>query len=320
MESIEVVRLRAPLEDKSLLMLLWHKGSPWLEDIERRMSGEMPGSVDTFLVAYDGDRMAAHVWYTTAARDRRLGLLGHVFTRPEYRRQGLSSRLMRAAMAGFAEEGGQVMQLFTFNPDTVPYYEKLGYETVYSNQAAHGMDWYMRHPSGAASVYEPWFSGTACEVRPLAGGDLPKYCLLYGLEFQTRLKDWAQGIGLGLESEPAFITTRQRAERNEGACGVLDNGQTIVGAAALMAEPFSHQAHIARLDYYLHPAFQDKAGDLLDACLQQRQRLGIEIVYAFCVDDAKPAAFERLGFREKETLQSHYKVGQQRFDGTMLVR
>jgi GNAT superfamily N-acetyltransferase len=311
---IRIVPLEVPVAERGLLSLLWHKGSPWIDDIGRRMEGKYPGSLDRFLVAYDGPVMAAQVWYTVSAADPRTGLLGHVFTRPEYRRRRLSTRLMEAALEQFTREGGLLMQLFTYNPHTLPFYERLGFETICASRVAHAADWYMRSPVGAQRLLDQWLAGRDCRIRPLAPADLPQYCLLYNVEYQTRLKDRAQGIGLGLETELTFITSIEKTGRGAAACCVLDNGQAIAGIGSLACSDFPHQSHVGLVDCYTHPGFRARAGELIEAALDARRPLGVEIVYALAVDDAKREMFAALGFRHLGRLARHYRVDGQLID------
>ena len=152
--SIRIECLPVPSADPALVQLLWHKGAPWVDDIRRRLAGECAGSVDRFFLAYDGPAMVAHVWYAAAQADPRIGLLGHVFTRPEYRRRGLAARLIEAALDRFRRDGGALMQLFTYAPETVPFYARLGFEQIYASQSAHAADWSMWSPPGARATVE----------------------------------------------------------------------------------------------------------------------------------------------------------------------
>ncbi len=308
---IRIVPLDLPVDDRDLLALVWHKGSPWVEDIHRRLQGECAGSRDRFFVGYDGSRPVAMVWYTVSETEPRLALLGHVYTRPEHRRRGLATRLMETAMAEFARQGGVVVQLFTYNPETLPFYERLGFETLYASRAMHATDWYLRRPAGSTVLIDTWFAPRACRVRPLAAGDLPQYCLLYNLEHRTRLKDRAQEIGLGLEAELAFIHSLERSCQGRAACCVLDNGRTIVGIGSLAACGFPHQSHVGLVDYYTHPDFSESGGQLAESALAERRALGLEIVYALCVDDEKRQTFAALGFEHLARLPGHYRVGEE---------
>ncbi len=98
--------------------------------------------------------------------------------------------------------------------------------------------------------------------------------MLYNTEYGTRLKDRAQGIGLGLEAELAFINTCDRMARGAAACRVLDNGRTIVGIAALGCCDFPHQSHVGLVDYYTHPAFAAHAPALTEALLGEHAPAG----------------------------------------------
>jgi len=314
---IRIVPLDLPVDDPELLALVWHKGSPWVGDIHRRLQGEYPGSRDRFFVAYDGSRPVALVWYTVREAEPRLGLLGHVYTRPEHRRRRLATRLMETAMAEFARRGGVAMQLFTYNPQTLPFYERLGFETLYASRVMHATDWYLRSPAGSKVLIDSWFAPRACRVRPLAAGDLPQYCLLYNLEYRTRLKDRAQEIGLGLEAELAFIHSLEKTRQGKAACAVADNGRTIVGIGSLAACGFPHQGHVGLVDYYTPPDFSECAGQLAEAALAERQTVGLEIVYALCVDEEKRRTFAALGFQHLARLPGHYRVGEELVDADL---
>jgi len=314
---IRIAALDLPVDDRDLLALVWHKGSPWVEDIHRRLQGKYAGSHDRFFVAYDGLSPVALAWYTVSEAEPRLGLLGHVYTRPEHRRRGLSTRLMETAMAEFARQGGVAVQLFTYNPETLEFYERLGFETLYASRVMHATDWYLRSPAGSRALIDTWFGPRACRVRPLAAGDLPQYCLLYNLEYRTRLKDRAQEIGLGLEAELAFIHCLEKTGQGKAACSVLDNGRTIVGIGSLVACGFPHQGHVGLVDYYTHPDFSACAGQVTEAALAEKQRMGLEIVYALCVDEEKRRTFTALGFQHLARLPGHYRVGEELVDADL---
>ena len=126
---IEIRKLTSPQDETELVSLLWHKGSPWVEDVRRRLSGLLGGADDYFIAALDGDRMVATVWYTVARDDPKLGVIGHIYTLPQHRRQGIAERLIDAAMTDFRALGGEVMQLFTSTPYSVPFYQRLGFQS-----------------------------------------------------------------------------------------------------------------------------------------------------------------------------------------------
>ena len=305
--EIEIVKLTPPVTDASLPELLRHKGHPWIEDIQNRFDGAYANSCDRFFVAYAAGRAVANVWYTVSATDPRIGLLGHVFTRPDFRRQGIATRLMEAAVADFTAGGGTVLQLTTSNREAAVFYAKLRYEPIHLGPALDRTFRYMRGPIDAQAMIEKWFGPSSHTVRDLHVGDLSKYCLLYNVEYDTELKDWTQSIASGIECEFAFIDTITRIAKTGAVCCVMENSETIVGVGSLTRNAFAPQAHVGAVDFYMHPNFRLGAAELLKACLARAEASGLEIVYAMCVDDEKKRVFANLGFTKTQTLERHFR-------------
>ncbi len=313
--QLTIQHATAPLGEPvacQLVEFLAHKGHPWIDDIQQRARGSMPGVEDHFFIALRGTRPAGHVWYTTDQSDRRLGLIGHVYTHPDYRRQGIAGVLMERAMQEFRHRGGMVMQLFTSTPYSLPFYEKLGFANQYSQQVYHERDWYMCCPTGASSWLADWFVSGEVRMRPLAPADLPRYCLLYNAQRDCVLKDRAQQIGSGLEAELAFIHVLERATTRRGVVYIAENAQLMVGASALVCSDFPHQSHIALFDIYLHSTCVHYARSLADRCLSQREALGAEYIYALAADQTKRMLLPSLGFQSRGIWPRHFRLGQQR--------
>ncbi len=316
-QPLDVQHYVSPLASscaRDLVVFLQHKGPPWVDDLRRRVRGEMEGAEDHFFVALEGQRLVGHVWYTVSRADPRLGLIGHVFTDPGFRRRGIAALLLDRAMAQFRLGGGRLMQLFTSTPFSIPFYERLGFENLFSQQVYHDRDWYMRSPAGCEEHLHDWFASPEVTLRPLSLSELPQFCLLYNSQHDHVLKDRAQQIGLGLEAELAFIDTTRALAAGRGTCWILDNGQTMVGAATLMSSAFPHQSHIAIFDLYTLESARQHNAALADRCLKTRHELGIERIYAIGVDAAKCEMFQRLGFASRGILPDHYKMAQERRD------
>jgi GNAT superfamily N-acetyltransferase len=315
---MDIQHICPPVAADEIVSLLWHKGAPWIDDIRRRLDGKVPGAKDHFWLARMDGRLVAHTWYTVAEANSELGLIGHVYTDPSYRRRGISSELIKAAMQHFLDNGGKTMQLFTSTPYTVPFYVAHGFEQLYHNQSYHETDWYMRYPQGSASLIDQWYHGEPLGLRQLEASDLPAFCLLYNLEFDTRLKDRAQEIGLGLEAEFAFIQTMRLLSQNRARCCVLANDHVIAGACSLVPRGFPHQSHVAFTDVYLHPSFADQAQRLAQHCLAERDQLGVEKLIAVSVDSWKTRQLCDIGFQVTANLAGHYRIRERRFDCKML--
>jgi GNAT superfamily N-acetyltransferase len=307
----------APAQVQQLLELLRHKGSPWLEDLQRRLSGTGPGARDFFYVAWGDDQLIGHAWYTVAPGHPRLGVLGHLFTRPDRRRQGVARRLLTQLLTDFRERDGALMQLFTSTPHSLGLYEQLGFESICAGAVYHDTDWYLRCPAPTSALVAQLLAAPGCARRRLTDADLPAYCLLYNVEHRTVIKDRAQGIGLGLEAELAFIPTLGAIAGGRGACVVLENSEMLVGAATLMRSPLPYESHVGLFDVYLHPAYHDQLSDLSQACLAARLELGVELVYAVAADDAKCRQLTELGLAPWGDLPEHYRVGDRRLDARL---
>lgn len=311
-----VEHLRAPLSREMagvVIEFLRHKGSPWIEDIQQRVRGELAGAEDHYFLALADGGLVGHAWYTVAQRDRQLGLLGHVFTRPDARRRGIGRALMAAAMDHFHRHGGSVMQLFTSTPHSLPLYEQCGFECLCAESVYHERDWYMRHPVATANPVRTWFTTSPCELRALSTADLPQYCLLYNSAHDMLLKDRAQRIGSGLEAELAFIDIWAAIERQQGCCWVLDSGHAIVAAASLVADSFPHQSHVGLFDLYAPRLDDTRLLDLARHCLESRAMLGLEKLLAVRVDQQKRNLLLQLGFVPRGQFPGHYRVGSRHY-------
>ena len=320
--SHEILRLAHPIEPdraRALEAFLAHKGSPWYDDICRRVRGAVEGAEDRFFVALDGSTIVGHVWYTGSKTDRRLGTLGHVFTDPKYRRRGIATCLFRAAMADFVEWGGTTMQLFTSTSLSLPFYERHGFENVFHAQVYHDMDWYMRYPTPPDNHLQDWFRNSPVTFRHLMPGDLPQYCLLYNSEHASVSKNRAERVGSGLEAEFAFIHVSGSLAEGRAACVVMENDQTIVGAASLCCCSYPPESHVALFDIYLHRTFRQHATELTGRCLKMRTELGADMIYAMAVDASKKKLFTELGFASQGVLPSHYRIGSRRFDSELFA-
>jgi GNAT superfamily N-acetyltransferase len=320
--SLEFHDLSAPLapaRQEQVLALLGHKGTPWIEDIQCRLAGSRPEARDHFFAASCGQQLVAHVWYTVSASDGRLGLLGHVFTRPEFRRRGIAAGLLRRALDCFHDQGGEIMQLFTSTPETVGLYERLGFENLAECRGTfHDRDWYFRFPVESGTAVHRWMAAGECSVQTLTAGDLPAYCLLHNLEHQTVLKNWALGIAGGMDAEYAFIRTLDQLRRGRAVCATLKTSRAMAGVMALVMEDFAVQSHIARCDLYVVPGHVQQVDALWEICRSQAVRRGVETIVALVADSAKVDLYRRLGFQAQTTLRGHVKHGERRLDGQLL--
>lgn len=114
----------APARWPALLELLRHKGQPWLNDLERRVCEGIPGAEDAYAVMPAGGQYLA-----SGCINKRgdIGILGHVFTRPDHRRRGHARLLTETLLSWFEMTGGRWLYLGTTAELDEGLYRKFGF-------------------------------------------------------------------------------------------------------------------------------------------------------------------------------------------------
>jgi len=120
---------------------LGHKGEPWLRDISARLQDPDCDSYNLFAVAHKIEYphldeagktvqppppiMVGHVWL---GYDGDTGMVGHVYTSSDHRKQGLASSMLSTILQVFFEErGGRFVVLGTDSPAAMSVYHQLGF-------------------------------------------------------------------------------------------------------------------------------------------------------------------------------------------------
>lgn len=117
----------APARWHALADLVGHKGPPWLEDIEKRIVHGVDGSQDAFAVIPEGGRLLANACIN---RRHDVGILGHVFTRPEHRGLGFARRLTTTLLSWFDMTGGKWLYLGSGGGLAQAFYARFGFDII----------------------------------------------------------------------------------------------------------------------------------------------------------------------------------------------
>ncbi len=217
------------------LSLFGHKAPVYLGHVRYALDGPLEGLSTCFAV---GCVAGVPVTAAMVAGAHGAGILGHVYTVPDWRRRGAASALFRALMPLCAARGYRVLTLGT-NPDghARHLYETFGFSAL--TPTAGSMLWGDGAPPSGSPGVGPlrwsdwgWVSAAAC--APLAAGEpLPRSrCLRVG------------GPG---HVEGAFI-----AARSDGLpLVVLRRGSAAVGWAGRTGG--------GELDLYVRPGQEDLA-------------------------------------------------------------
>ena len=284
-----------------VIPLLGHKSRESRESrehFEQAFAGPLDDLDTRFYVGTIGGIAVTNVMIVGALRPTGgIGILGHVFTRPEHRQKGAYGALMAAQMAHVRETGYRVLCLGT-GFETHPYwiYHKHGFRSI--DGTSGKMKW-LADPAAEDDAFAP----ATVRVRPMRWDDwAPLELLTYQplrpdepLPRSTLFALKGQG-----SVEGPFQTLQRRRRRSERIVAVVletEHGAT-VGWAALQPDPFAF-GDALQLDFYVHHAFVAKAPQLLEALPLS----GSARVNAYTTEGSyRDAVLRRAGFRENATL------------------
>ena len=334
--EIGVVECPDPAWADRIVPLLGHKGEPWAHHIQAALHEPLDALETRFYVGLVDGTAITNVMIVGARREasRRgsrgsestrdgVGILGHVYTRPEHRQKGAYAALMAAQMAHTQQLGYRILTLGT-GFETPPYwiYHRFGFRSI--DGASGRMKW-LAAPDTEARHFRP---GTTT-VRPMRWDDwAPLNLVAYQLtEPNEELpRSWAfrllKGHGslegsfaqlrlpLPYHQSPQSLedVRRQLTQGTELAALVLETEYgAVVGWAVLQPDELALRDGW-RLDIYVHPAFRAATADLMAAVPWPD---GARVAaYTSAPDGYRAAALRAAGFRQVAELPDWLRRGQ----------
>ena len=236
-----------------------------------------------------------------AARDApEIGSLGWVYTRPEHRGKGISSCLTAVALQWFNEIGGVCAHLGTSNLIANHVYAKRGFFDYH-----HKTMRYLRPGLEHEKYDETLFANVGpATIRLASWCDASRIACLYASRHPWFIKDYQEGLFCSKSitqrryfSVPCSILGR--AELNEGAVYVMETSdRRIVGSANINRVDDNAQAHVAHVEFLVHPTHFGQTGELLAIALQRATDRGARIarISAASSDEQRIEAAEAAGF------------------------
>lgn len=292
-EPMEVVVVECPDADwrERALSLLSHKGPEWQYHMARALDGATDALETRFHLGIVDGRPVANVM--TVERHG-IGIVGHVYTTPERRRQGICKAVMSRQLADFRARGGHVLLLGTgFESTAYWIYHGFGFRSLRGG--------FMRYATpGNKHFEERWFAARPARVVGPRWEHWPLVSLFGSVTTGERLRVAAWRV-LDIENlEWGYCRFRRDTEEPGGPQGSLlqtEDG-AVVGLAcrhALQIGPDPHPwPEVWLTDLDVHPNFADDGPRLLAAL--PRLEEGREIALA---DPASHTAscLEGAGFR-----------------------
>ncbi len=293
-ERLEVGVVTAPDSTLSgeVHELLGHKGPEWREHIRSALDGETDALETRFYLGLLDGRPAANVM--TVERHG-VGILGHVFTRPEQRRKGIISQVMARQMDDFRARGGHALTLGTgFESPAYWIYHRFGFGNLVSG--------FMRYETEpGAYVEQEWFREAPASVAPAQWRHWPLVALLASYPATDIVRSVAWGLfGIGNLEHPfvSFMASRRRDPRLQCVMLEAEHG-AITGCATLTRMPLWPGVWL--LDVFAHPNYEDRLGDLIAALDLSPPKI---VAFAGNNDTPRKRALERAGFGLSGSLQN----------------
>ena len=269
--QLGVVECPDPSWEAQIVPLLGHKGQHTKHHFGAAFAGPLDALETRFYVGTVGgvavsNAMVVGTHRGPAARTPGdgVGILGHVYTRPEHRRKGAFQSLMAAQMEDSRRLGYRALTLGT-GFETPPYriYHGFGFRSI---DGAGGKMWWLSEPA----FLEDWFGPGETRVRPLRWDDWAPLNLLSFLPAtpgEPRPRSWAfrvRGQGGGMEA--AFQQAQRDLSRGSPiAALVLESERgASVGWAVLQPDDLTFGDGWL-VDLYVHPRFEAGAARLLAA-------------------------------------------------------
>ena len=271
-----------------LVPFLGHKRPETREQIRRSLAESLDDLETRYYVGCVEDRLITQVMIAVS---RRVGILGHVYTLPECRRQGACVALFERMMDDVRARGDRVLVLST-GYDTPPYwiYHRFGFRSIAPGRGQ--MKW-LASPDAETDLFAP----ATTTPRRLHWGDWPWVDRL-GMQLPTPDEDRPRSAlwrlrDFGSLETPFSVFQAHRTEATHATAFVAAGGST-VGWAILAPDP-TWFGDALLLDFYLHPHFVAQAESLLTELLRPAERPVVAIT-------GEPAGWKRrllgaLGFR-----------------------
>lgn len=292
--QIGVVACPEPTWKQRLTEFLGHKGPGWLDHIARALEGPLDRLQTLFYVGTLGEEIASQVMIVGSAG---VGILGHVFTRPEHRRKGACRAVMERLIPDTEARGFRLLVLGT-GFESPPYwiYHGFGFRSI---RPGSGQMIRRTEPDAEAALFCPG----PTHVRPLGWGDWAAVTYLAARSIDPEeegprsMAMECPGAG-NLEGPFIRFQLWREEEPRAQAWALVTEEERAVGWASLMPDRRWGERHLV-LDACAHPAFPDGVDRLLDAIAWPEGRVVSYVAGGAC---RKPAALRRHGFTCVATL------------------
>ncbi len=284
--EIGVAQAPEPGDPRRIGELLAHKGEGWGWHIAEGLDHALDGLETRYYLASIDGLAVSNVMTVEHAG---VGILGHVFTRPEHRRQGLCKAIFGQLMPDFAARGGLRLTLGT-GFDSAPYwiYHSFGFRGVLPETG------FMKY-EGVPDFAERWYAAQPAQVVPLAWRHWPTLAQFFCDDFGEGLQ-LASAAAFGpYNFEGPFLGLYRAVCDGAGpAVRVLEGANGAAVGVAMLRPDERWKGAVTLLDVLTHPAYAAHLPDLIAALPPVDRKVQ---AYLPAAATARCAALAAAGFR-----------------------
>lgn len=304
--TLEIITAPTPQEYQKILQLLNHKPGPYLNHFNDFHGSGSDGVIEglewRFHLARTGADYVANI--CTWERDG-LGILGHVYTRPEWRGLGLAGAMLHFQDEDFRARGGRIMELNT-GYQSMPYrlYQKHGYVDV---AGAPGSMVKTSQPD----VWPDLYREAATHLTPFQWRHWPSANLLFLTEHPAYVRSAGIGAYGITHLEGAIVHCREHLWSKEPEPSwkamVLETAKGAVTAWASLQWDlnWSHEPRRLVFDLFFHPTCQAA----MESALKNLAIPKGTISYSTPADPKNPL-LEQSGFRSLGKISGFFPNGE----------
>ncbi|HEY3280768.1 MAG TPA: GNAT family N-acetyltransferase [Armatimonadota bacterium] len=240
-----------------VLPLLGHKGKLWQWHIEEALDRKLEDLQTRFyLIEIDG-QPATNV--CTFERGP-VGILGHVYTRPEHRQKGLARALLTTVLEDFLSRGGDLLTLGTdYGSHAYRLYDSLGFREILVDSGI------MQYTRDSAAEDRYWSPRSLTPARA-TWGDWPGVSLLMQQPGPV-MRSVAFEVAGREDFEAGYLKVQSSMLKElEASSSVLRGGNGSVLGFATLTRDYRWHGSVWLLDHFLHRTVgRPQARALLDA-------------------------------------------------------
>lgn len=308
-KRLQIERVLAPDAEREgqILPFLGHKPGPYRAHIEAAFADACDDLETRFYVGLVDDEVVGNIMTVESGG---VGILGHVNTRDDQRRQGICQAIMGVQMEDFRNRGGHVLLLGTgFESPAYWIYHSFGFRDL---PGAHpGI---MRYAREEYADFLPQFFAPSATSRPVPARwkHWPLVALLASLPELPHLRSLTlRAYGVTLLEGPYCHFRHDWGDNPRAGAAVLESETGAVSAFATIV-PDNRWPDTSLLDVFAHPTTDSAALASLLASLMDSltARPGRIQCFAETQDKTKIAGLEQSGFTRTAILPGQLRVGE----------